>query len=140
MNGCLGTIHNLCSGETVYAVCVQYRKEPPKISNLKGKCNSVEDVLEDIYSIIDKGISTEGLGEKCLDYGKDKTLNSVMKTFENEICNLKNSNKRGGINNVCEMSIEECGFDLTGLIDKCTGVKPKTLGELLNILISKHNE
>lgn len=139
MNGCLGTIHNSCSGGMAYSVCIQYEKEPPAISSLRGKCNNLEQVIGDIYSIIDKGMNTDKLGKSCLKYPKGKEVGNVLEVFEKEICNLKDKNSKG-INNICEMSIEECGFDLTGLIDKCTGVKPKTLGELLNILISKHNE
>lgn len=137
LTGCLDNIHNLCEGEEFNAKCVKYQKEPPKISKLKGTCNSVHSIVTDIYDILSEGFDYSGLGERCLKYGAKINLNSVLKVHEQEICDIKQQIKEKNIGSICAMSITDCGLDLTGLVDKCTGMPPSTLGELLQILISK---
>lgn len=138
MSGCIGQIRIACSGEEIMAPCVRYEEELPKISSLKGVCNNIEDTTKDIYNILNENLNLDKLGKKCLKYNNDPKLIDILLKQEEEICNLKNrENKQGNMDSICTMSIEDCGLDLTGLVDKCTGVKPKTLGELLVIIIDK---
>lgn len=140
MNGCIPQIHTICSGPETQAQCVRYTKETPEVSKLSGTCNSVDTVLTDVYSILDKNINFKGLGEGCIKYKNDPNLRDILLKQESEICELKGRKQSTGESgSICSASIEDCGLDLTGLVDKCTGVKPKTLGELLVILIDKVN-
>lgn len=138
MNGCIDRIRTICSGEEIMSPCVRYEKEVPSISKLKGTCNSIEDTTEDIYKILEENLKLDGLGGKCIKYKNDPKIIDILLKQEEEICKLKEAQlTKYNPNNVCTMSIEDCGLDLTGLVDKCTGVKPKTLGELLIIILDK---
>ena len=75
-----------------YAACVDYEKNIPAISILSGdNCTSVEDVISDIYKILEV-IKTEtnfsNLNSSCVTLTQPKTTISVVTQMLNKICAL----------------------------------------------------
>lgn len=136
MNGCIPHISNRCSGTEVMAPCVTYEGNIPESSKLTGGCVNLEQVVEDLYETVDSMADLKDVGERCITY-KDKTVPTVIAELEKEICLLKESNNRGVEFDLCTADITNCGFDLSGLVDSCTGVQPKTFGELIRTIIEQ---
>jgi hypothetical protein len=76
-----------------YAICSVYEGNIPTSSPLtEEECVSVEEVLEDLYSIttdIKEGISMTDISEGCLEFPTTPTLPEVIQLLVNEICALK---------------------------------------------------
>ncbi len=125
-------------GEIVLSQCVDYELEVPNISSLEGSCNSIEDTTKDIYEILDKNLDTSGINTQCLDLPQDSPIKDILGKVITKVCTDQGG--RGVDFDICTVSIEGCGLDLRGLDDPCnTDQTPKTLGALLNAIISRLN-
>lgn len=85
-------IDNKCF-EKVFSTCVEYEKELPEISKIEKRCYSVEDVIQDLYCLIndlkkENNIETIRLG--CLyESEEEKSMQDVLIKLSEEICNIK---------------------------------------------------
>lgn len=120
MNDC-NKIKKTCT-DSVYATCVDYQGEIGDNSKITSNCITVHDTTEDLYTLVDELFSKVDLsdvGNKCLPYLGEKTLNKVILRYETEICELKSKISSLEEERLCDVSIEGCNFDLGDLTDSC---------------------
>lgn len=129
-------------GERISSACVFYDKYFPKYSKLKDSdCVTLEETTEELYKKqehILEHLDTKNLGRKCLDYavtdyeGADVYLvKDVLKVFEDEICQLKESASSGG-----SKVVVAGNYDLKCLTDDPC-FKYKSSDDIINLLIEK---
>lgn len=140
MANCGNKIKNTCA-EKNYATCIYYEQEVPNFSGLvEESCITLEDTTKDIYTVL-TGIKSEldlsALGDDCEFAEQPSTYNvkNVLKSYENEICTLKQRVLELENEALCNKLVTGC-VDLTGLVDQCNS-PISTLGELLQYLVDK---
>lgn len=140
MKNCNNEVKSTCTDKS-YATCIYYELDVPEYSSLKDlNCTTLEETTKETYDLITK-IKSEtdlsSLGEACLEYVKEAgilTVKSVLLTYEEEICALKEKVRVLEEEAICDKNIEAC-LDLTGLTDQCD-TPVTTLKQLLEYLIT----
>lgn len=140
MNNC-NKIKKTCTDST-FATCVDYEGDLGQNTKITSDCVTLHQTTEDVYSLIDEILENTdltGIGEDCLIYAGEKTFKKIINRYEQEICTLKDEVKDLKETDLCNRSITECGLELGALVDLC-GYIPATLGELLQVILTKLNE
>jgi hypothetical protein len=112
----------------------------PEISDLHGEeCASLDDVVEDIYNIIEN-LDLSDYDNKCLE-GTPETLVEILQAQTDKICEIAEDVEE--LKNVCSIldaDLTECGIDTSCLEeqDPCQpAAQITTLKQLLIKLIEK---
>lgn len=91
-NNCENKINLSCPPNSPYANCVRSEVTPPEFSTLTSECNSVDEVLSDLYEVIG-GIKEEidfsSLENTCITFTLPKTPLSVITQMYNKLCELE---------------------------------------------------
>lgn len=129
-----------CTGETSYAVCTKYESTVNGDSKLKNiECKSIEETTEDIYEQLEN-TSTDLLGDVCIDYvlttDNKLIIKNVVKSFEDEICTLKQKVQDLENRQFCDIPISSCNINLDCLSLPCEQ-DIVTVEDLFNALIQK---
>ena len=84
-----------CSGEAAFAECVNFEGTVSEDSGLFDQnCLSVEQVIEDVYSMIDtinQEIDMSTLGNDCITFTEPKTVSSVVYQMYLKLCALEDT-------------------------------------------------
>jgi hypothetical protein len=128
-----------CGDNTFNARCTRYNGEIPTWSELHDQdCNSLEDVVEDLYgeiSDIKEQINFSDLTSECLDLEQDgeTTPKSVAEALTNAVGELYCEKDEIKAN---DLLIGCMNLDFKCLVDSC-GKTPEKLSELLQLIIDK---
>lgn len=91
-NNCENKINLSCPPNSPYANCVRSEVTPPGFSELTSECNSVDEVLTDVYTLIGE-IKEEtdfsSLENNCITFTLPKSPISVVTQMYNKICELE---------------------------------------------------
>lgn len=128
---------NTC-GPKQYATCVYYELDVPSISSLTNEdCITIEQATKDLYDLVlqqSQNIDVSSIQTDCLeDLPEDYTIVDVVKAQKEKICELETKVTTLENQDICDLSIENCDLDLTGLVDEC-GDPVTNLGQLLQLL------
>ena len=135
---------NYTCGKKYYATCVYYELPIPTISSLANQdCVTIEQTTQDLYQLVENlntNISVSGLQLDCFnELPNDFTLLDVVQQQANKICELESQIETLNTQSICDQSIEDCGLDLTGVLDNCD--EPiTTLGQYLQFVINSINQ
>jgi hypothetical protein len=139
MADCRGNIkYNCPPGQN--ARCVDYDGELAKFSELKRGCTNLDETTTELYKklqeVID-GLDITELGNKCLKYEpyrtkKDLTVANVLRTFEEEICKLKDQKSKDKhvydtkcLEDKCNKSLDTQEQIIQALIDKVCNLESR---------------
>jgi len=82
-------------GSITFSKCTKYEGTLSEHSSLsEDDCLDVEEVIEDLYSIIDgikEEINLENLENTCITFTEPKTVSSVIEQMYNKICEMQNT-------------------------------------------------
>ena len=141
---CNDTIKQRC-GAKMYAPCIQYELDIVDWSPLSTEqCVTVEEVIDDLYTHVGdvkEEIDLSLLGLSCLQYvplNQVAKVKDVLLKYETEICTLKAQIVALQNTAICDMSVTQCGLDLTGLTDACDN-PITTVSDLFAYLILHSN-
>lgn len=141
---CGSKIKQKC-GVQGYSTCIKYEKEVSDWSPLSNEdCLSLEDTVGDLYdeaTRVREEIDLSELGQQCLTYvpnGQVAKVKDILIKYEEEICSLKEQVMELQTTAICDMSVESCGIDLTGLEDSCNN-PIQNLSQLLSYLLLHSN-
>lgn len=128
---------NTC-GPKQYATCVYYELGVPSISSLTNEdCITVEQTTKDLYDLVSQqfqNIDISTIQLDCLeDLPENFTIVDVVKAQKEKICELQTKITTLENQNICDLSVENCNLNLTGLVDEC-GDPITNLGQLLQLL------
>lgn len=137
-------ISNICA-ETILSTCVDHEGELGQNTTIEDGCVTQYDVNKDLYKLTDtlfNNLSTEGLGNLCIDYDitDGKILPStIFSTNEVEICSLKDRVLSLESFDYSTLNISSFNLDYACLEDPCNNGL-NTLKPLLQSLINKSCE
>jgi len=91
-NNCENKINLSCPPNSPYANCVRSEVVPPEFSNLNSECNSVDEHIEEFYTLIGEikyEINFSSLENECITFTEPKSPLSVITQMYNKICELE---------------------------------------------------
>lgn len=91
-NKCENKIKLSCPPDSPFANCVRSEVTPPEFSNLSSQCNSVDEHIEEFYTLIGEikeEIDFSSLENTCISFTPPKTPISVITQMYNKICELE---------------------------------------------------
>lgn len=91
-NNCENKINLSCPPNSPYANCVRSEVIPPEFSNLTSECNSVDEHIEEFYTLIGdikEEIDLSSLENDCITFTTPKTPLSIITQMYNKICELE---------------------------------------------------
>ena len=92
MNNCEDKIKASCPPNSPFANCVKSEITPPEFSGLTNSCNSVDDVLGDLYEVaesIKEEIDLTTVTSECDTLPTVKTVITVIQYLVDNICTQK---------------------------------------------------